>query len=62
MKHNEDYLGKRMYLFVYVVKACYYLSEPVLEHMAATKAATLKSKDRQLVMVLIKDPDVVRVS
>lgn len=60
MMHNADYLGTQTYLLVYVVKAYCYLFEPVLEHMAGMKVATSKSKDRQLVTVLIEDPDVIR--
>lgn len=60
MMRNADYLGTLTYLLVYVVKAYCSLFDPVLEHMAGMKVATSKSKDRQLVMVLIEDPDVMR--
>lgn len=59
MRHNAD-LSKKTCLLAYVVKAYCYLFEPVLEYMAGTKVGTSKGIGRQLAMVLIEDPDVVR--
>lgn len=40
MRHNDDYLDKRTYLLVCVVKTYCCLFEPVLEHMAGKTVAT----------------------
>ena len=60
MRHNAGYLSKPTYSHVCVVKAYCYLFEIGLEYTESTKVVTSKNKDRQLVMFLIEDPDVVR--
>lgn len=60
MRHNANYLGKQTCLLVFVVKEYCYLFGLVLGYRAGTKVATSKSKDLQLVMVLIEDQGVVR--
>lgn len=60
MRHTANYLGKQTCLLVFVVKEYCCLFELVLEYMAGTKVATSKSKDLQLVMVLIEDQGVMR--